>query len=155
MTLKPIVSALLLFGSLSFQALYAQRPAFTDEALVAQPGAVASPKPYLILLYGGVGCGYSQLLVKNLHRFRDCQQAEVVLLLHEPKAIILKEMPSVPDTFRTYSNAVLNHRLRKNNDIFPQVFVFRETEQLLHVKGVKKGMMERIRKAVGCGEHPL
>lgn len=131
--------------------LVAQRPVFADAALVS-PGPSFPPKPYLILVYGGVGCGYSQLLIKNLHRFQNCPEAEVILLMDQSPTVIQREMPSVADSFKTYSNAVLNHRFRKHNDIFPQVFVFRGPEQVLHLMGLKKGLISRVRRVVECGE---
>lgn len=126
-------------------------PEWKEEAFVSNGlNYKTFQRPYTMIVYGGLGCGYTQLLVQNLNRLTDCQNIDIVLLMNESKEEIYRQWPTKIDSFYTFSNQVLSYKLRKANLIFPQVFIFKEGNQLMHIKGIKREMFQRIKKSVGC-----
>lgn len=107
---------------------------------------------HLVMVYGGVGCGYSQYLLKNFQPVANCPKAKVVLLMDGSPEAIKTQMAEYLNRYPVYSNALLQHRLRKDSDIFPQVFVFDGEKEVLHIKGVKKGMLDKIKDKIGCSD---
>lgn len=130
-----------------------QFPIFTDEALIKSDSAgISKSGEYKLLVYGAIGCSYSKYLINNLNAFDNCQKLEIIILLNDTKDAILNEYPELIKRYRVYSNDILKYRLTKNNDITPQTFLFKNDEQLLHVKGVKKKMFVNIDDQVNCKE---
>lgn len=128
-----------------------QLPVFSYEALVISDSANHSTKgDYKLLIYGAIHCSYSRYLVDNLNALDDCEKMEIIVLLNDSKDSIVKEYPELIKSYRVYSNDVLKHQLAKNNDITPQTFLFKNNEQLLHIKGVKKKMFLKIEDQVNC-----
>ncbi|WP_185152844.1 hypothetical protein, partial [Fulvivirga aurantia] len=95
-------------------------------------------------------CSYSTYLIENLHAFDNCEQLEIIVLLNDKKDAIQKEYPDLIKTYRVYSNEILKHQLTKNNDITPQTFLYKNDQQLLHFKGVKKKMFMKIEDHINC-----
>lgn len=143
---------LLIFGLLPFGS-WAQSvnlPEWSAAAAVNPELSASTEATHLVLVYGGIGCGYSQYLLKNFQPVADCPKAKIVLLMDGSPEAIKTHMAEYLQRYPVYSNAVLQHRLRKDSDIFPQVFVFEGNKELLHFKGLKKGMLQKINDVIGC-----
>lgn len=128
-------------------------PIFSNGALIKSESAVILKNgEYKLVVYGAIGCSYSKYLIDNLNVFDDCQKLEIIILLNDTKDAILNEYPELIKRYRVYSNDILKYRLNKNNDITPQTFLFKNDEQILHVKGVKKKMFLKIDDQVNCNK---
>jgi hypothetical protein len=135
-------------GTLSSQEKF---PELTNDALVGtQTSNVSQQKPYKLVVFGAIGCSYSRFLIDQLNYFDDCEQLEIIILLEDSKEAILKEYPELIKTYRVYTNEILNYKLSKKQDITPQTFLFKNDEQLLYLKGVKKRMFIRINNKINC-----
>ncbi len=133
----------------------ANRPSFSAEALVNPGVAQAGPEPpYTLVINGGVNCGYCRYLVANLSAVEHCSQVRVVLLIEDQADTIRARMEPVLKLYPVYSNAVLKHRFAQGNEISPQTFLFKGNEEVLYIKGFKKNIFARIRKAVACEATP-
>lgn len=61
-------------------------PIFTNEALVKSDSSVhLQTGEYTLLVYGAIGCSYSQYLVANLNAFDPCENIEIVIVLNDSK----------------------------------------------------------------------
>lgn len=109
-----------------------------------------STKRFTILMYGALGCGYSQYLLPHMHRFANCNEANVVVLLDDARSSVLQQRPQLGDSLIVYSNNELSHQFKKDNDIFPQLMVFEGDALRYKVKGIKKEMIVQSRKLAGC-----
>lgn len=128
-------------------------PEFDEAALVSTVGKGSDGKPYTVLVYGAIGCGYSRYLIDNLNQLTPCSDsAEVLVLLDNSKEEIEQHMAGHLDSLVIFSNTVLGHRFKKKNGYYPQVFVFHEGNEIMHIMGVKKGMLTRIRKQIECDQ---
>jgi hypothetical protein len=133
----------------------AKRPSFSAEALVNPELAQPGPEPtYTLVINGGVNCGYCRYLVANLSALEPCSQVRVVLLIEDRADTIRARMAPVLKLYPTYSNAVQQHRFAQGNEISPQTFLFKGEEEVLYIKGFKKNIFARIRKAVACEGSP-
>ena len=147
-TILILFAFLSITGTLSSQEKF---PVLTNDALVgSQTSNVSHQEPYKLLVYGAIGCSYSRFLVDQLSYFEDCEQLEIIILLEDSKEAILKEYPKLIETYRVYTNDILNYKLAKKQDITPQTFLFKDGEQLLSIKGVKKRMFIKINKKINC-----
>ncbi|WP_019036951.1 hypothetical protein [Psychroflexus tropicus] len=126
-------------------------PVLTDDALVgSEISNLNHQRPYKFVVFGAIKCSYSKFLVDQLSYFDDCEQLEIIIILEDSKEAILKEYPKLIETYRVYTNEILNYKLTKNQDITPQTFLFKDGEQLLYIKGVKKRMFIKINKKISC-----
>lgn len=125
-------------------------PKLDANALVNQSFDLKSfSKPYTVVLYGGVGCGYSKFLIQNLHVLNECRSiCDIVLIMDQSKDSIVKHMPEVLQQYPVFSNELLQYRLKKKNDIFPQLLVFKNQVQINHIVGVKEGMLTNTKKLI-------
>jgi hypothetical protein len=106
-------------------------------------------KPYTLIIYGGVGCGWSKLLIQNLDILAECSsQCDIVLIMDQSKDSIAKQMSEVIEKYPTFTNKILQYKLKKKNDIFPQLLLFKNKVQIEHIVGVKEGMLTRTRKLI-------
>jgi hypothetical protein len=147
------VFGLLIFGmgnSFSQNAF----PVFDNSGLVSNNVDVKLlNKPYTILVYGSIGCGYSAYLIQHLHLLDTCKsKADIVLLMPQPKDTILKYMDTIINRYPTFSNAVINYKLSKHSDRYPQLLVFKNGIQQAHFLGLKKGMLGKVEELVLTGE---
>jgi hypothetical protein len=102
-------------------------------------------KPYTIVIYGGVGCGYSKYLIEHLNVLDECKpKADIILIMDQPKDSLVKYMEHTTLVYPCFSNATLGYRLKKKPDIFPQVLVFKHEQQIEHIIGIKEGMLTKI-----------
>lgn len=131
-----------------------QFPNLDPNALVsARYDLTALNKPYTVIIYGGVGCGFSQYLIQNLELLSACStKCDIVLIMDQPKDSITKHMQEVIDRYPTFTNTVLQYRLRKKNDFFPQLLLFRDKVQIEHIVGLKEGMLTNTRKRILEGD---
>jgi hypothetical protein len=130
-------------------------PKFTAAALVnSELARQTESKPYTLVIHGGVNCGYCRLLIANLTSLEDCAQIQVVLLIEDKADSIRSRMAPALQLYPTYSNQVLQHQFAQGNAISPQTFLFRGEEEILYVKGFKKNIFARIRKATTCANDP-
>ena len=128
-----------------------QIPNFSEKGLMGSVSAAQiADSDYKLLVYGAVNCSYSKYLIENLNAFDDCDALEIVILLNDSKNKIESEYPELIKKYRVYSNDILQYQLDKKNDLFPQTFLFKENEQLLSVKGIKKNMFVKINNEVQC-----
>lgn len=106
-------------------------------------------KPYTLIIYGGVGCGYSEYLIKNLDVLSDCKNnCDIVLIMDKDRETIYKYMGEVVEKYPTFTNTLLQYKLKKKSDIFPQALLFKNKVQISHIVGVKKGMLTKIEKII-------
>jgi hypothetical protein len=106
-------------------------------------------KPYTVVVYGGVGCGYSKFLIQNLNTLDDIRdKADIVLIMDQPKDSITMHMNQIIDLYPVFTNTLLQYKLKKKNDIFPQLLLFKNQMQVEHIIGVKEGMLTKIRDMV-------
>lgn len=149
--MKHITTTLILHGCLTLTS-YGQNafPKFDSSSLVSRNYDLRQiDKPYTVIVYGGVGCGYSKYLIQNLHVLDECRDnANIVLLMDQPKDSIIKYMDKAIDLYPTFSNAILQYKLKKKSDIFPQVLVFKEMIQVEHIVGIKEGMFTKIKTRI-------
>ncbi len=149
--MKPVV-LLLLLTFLTVLNSYGQNdfPKLEKHALANQSFDLkALDKPYTVVLYGGLGCGYSKFLIQNLHVLNECKSVcDIILIMDQPKDSIIKYMPDVVNQYPVFSNALLKYRLKKKNDIFPQLLVFKNKVQIDHITGVKEGMLTNTKKLI-------
>lgn len=144
---------LIIFFSATGWSQSVDLPEFDEAALVSTVGKGSDGKPYMVLVYGAVGCGYSRYLIDNLNQLTPCSDsAEVLVLLDNSKEEIEQHMVGHLDSLVIFSNTVLGHRFKKKNGYYPQVFVFHEGNEIMHIMGVKKGMLTRIRKQIECDQ---
>ncbi|WP_416440932.1 hypothetical protein [Phnomibacter sp. MR] len=110
-------------------------------------------KPYTLIVYGGVGCGYSQYLIENLGVLSTCKdKCDIILIMDQPKDSITKHMNNIIELYPTFTNTILQYRLRKKADIFPQLLLFKNRVQIDHVVGVKEGMLSNVKKMILVGK---
>jgi hypothetical protein len=57
-------------------------------------------------------------------------------------------MSGMMDEYPTFTNTILQYKLKKKNDIFPQLLLFKNKVQIEHIVGVKEGMLTRTRKLI-------
>ena len=106
-------------------------------------------KPYTVVVYGGVGCGYSRFLIQNLNVLDDVRdKVDIVLIMDQPKDSIVTHMNKIIELYPTFTNVLLKYELKKKNDIFPQLLLFKNQMQVEHIIGVKEGMLTKIRERV-------
>lgn len=128
-----------------------QFPVFTSEALVKSDSTILLKKgEYKVIVYGAIGCSYSRYLIDHLYAIDTCEKLEIIIVLNDPKDAISTEYPELIKKYSVYTNDILKYRLKKDNTITPQTFLFKNNEQLLHVKGVKKNMFVKIKDYVKC-----
>lgn len=125
-------------------------PLFDSNALVSKNVDVKLlNKPYTILIYGSIGCGYSTFLIQHLHVLDTCKSnADIILLMAQPKDTISKYMDTVINRYPTFSNAVMQYKPHKHLDRYPQVLVFKNGVQQLYFLGLKKGMLGKVEELV-------
>lgn len=106
-------------------------------------------KPYTLIIYGGVSCGYSQYLIKNLDVLSDCKvKCDIILIMDKDRETIYKYMGEVVEKYPTFTNTVLQYKLKKKSDIFPQSLLFKNRVQISHIVGVKNGMLTNTKKII-------
>lgn len=106
-------------------------------------------KPYTLIIYGGVGCSYSKYLIENLDVLSECKdKCDIILIMDQAKDSINKHMPAIIEKYPTFTNTILQYRLRKKSDIFPQLLLFKNKVQIDHVIGIKEGMLTRTKKLI-------
>ncbi|GAB2677733.1 hypothetical protein GCM10027036_34280 [Flavihumibacter cheonanensis] len=106
-------------------------------------------KPYTLIIYGGVGCSYSKYLIENLDVFSECKdKCDIILIMDQAKDSINKHMPTIIEKYPTFTNTILQYRLRKKSDIFPQLLLFKNKVQIDHFIGIKEGMLSRTKKLI-------
>ncbi|HAN37864.1 MAG TPA: hypothetical protein DCQ29_03095 [Chitinophagaceae bacterium] len=140
--------ALLLLG-LHVQA-QTSYPNFDSSALVLPTATqTIGSKPYTVIVYGGVGCGYSQFLIQKLDVLNDCAAlCDIVLIMDQPKDSVLKHMATTAALYPTYTNTLLQYQLRKKRDIFPQLLVFKNRVLIDHYIGIKEGMLSKTKERI-------
>jgi len=145
-----IIAVFLLGFQLQAQTSY---PSFDSSALVwPQAARNIGTKPYTVVVYGGVGCGYSQFLIQKLTVLNECAAlCDVVLIMDQPKDSVLKHMPNAAALYPTYTNTLLQYQLRKKKDIFPQLLVFKDRELVDHYIGIKEGMLSKTKERILSG----
>lgn len=106
-------------------------------------------KPYTVIVYGGVGCGYSQHLIKNLNVLDECKsKCDIILIMDQTKEIITMNMQKTLDQYPIFSNSQLQYKLKKKNDVFPQVLLFRNQLPVEHIVGIKEGMLTKLKERI-------
>lgn len=106
-------------------------------------------KPFTLVVYGGIGCGYSKYLIENLEVLSECRdKCDIILIMDQPKDSITKYMNEVVGKYPTFTNAILQYKLKKKNDNFPQLLVFKDKVQINHIVGVKEGMLTNTKKLI-------
>ena len=152
-----LINCMKLFFSILFVLCFfsanSQLPLFKNEALASMSSETVSSsdkKPYIVVLYGSLNCGYTNYLLQHIDYFTNCTQMELILLLNNSKDAIKSRLPDLINRYTIYSNDVLQHQFKTNNDIVPQLFVFKGEEQVLHFKGVKKDMFKKAKQETGC-----
>jgi hypothetical protein len=144
---------LIIFFSTTGWSQSVDLPDFDEAALVSTVSRGSTAKPYTVLVYGAIGCGYSRFLIDNLDQLTQCaDNAEVLVLLDNTKEEIGQHMSGHLDSLVIFSNAVLEHRFKKKNGHYPQVFVYHQGKAIMHIMGVKKGMLTRIREQIECDQ---
>jgi hypothetical protein len=93
-------------------------------------------KPYTLIIYGGVGCGYSK------------DKCDIILIMDQAKDSINKHMSNIIEKYPTFTNTILQYQLRKKSDIFPQLLLFKNKVQIDHVVGIKEGMLTKTKKLI-------
>jgi hypothetical protein len=106
-------------------------------------------KPYTLIIYGGVGCGYSKYLIENLEVLSECKdKCDIILIMDQAKDSINKHMSNIIEKYPTFTNTILQYQLRKKSDIFPQLLLFKNKVQIDHVVGIKEGMLTKTKKLI-------
>ena len=106
-------------------------------------------KPYTLIIYGGVGCGYSRYLINNLQVLSDCKdKCDIILIMDQAKDSIYKHMNNIIENYPTFTNMILQYRLRKKTDIFPQLLLFKNKVQIEHIVGIKEGMLTKVKNRI-------
>jgi len=145
---------LTLILTLGFQnTLLAQNsdfPTFRNEALANQ--VEIKNTEYKLLVYGGANCGFCHYLIKNLHVLDSCKQVQNYVLLGDSMEAVKKDWAGYIEKYPFYSNQILQHRFKKDNDISPLTFLFKGDEQVLYYKGLKKNMLQKIKTEIGCAK---
>lgn len=144
---------ILIFLLMMSKASFSQEsyPAFSEDALVQSDSAINwKDGKYQLVVFGAIACAYSRYLVDNFSALDQCEDLEIILLLNDEKEAILSHYPKLIKSYRVYSNTILKHRLRKGNDFTPHSFLFKDQEQLLHIKGVRKKMLLKIKQRIDC-----
>jgi hypothetical protein len=150
--MKKILLLALVWGSCNdIIAQSSNFPTFRNEAL-ANPEVATKDTEYKLLVYGGANCGFCHVLIKNLHVFDGCKQVQNYVLLGDSMDAVKKDWADYLDKFPFYSNQVLQHRFKKDNEISPLTFLFKGDEQVLYFKGLKKDMLQKIKTEIGCAK---
>jgi hypothetical protein len=141
--LIPLILIVTVFGTRSFGQN--QFPNLDTNALVNRIFDLDKlTKPYTLLIYGGVGCGYSKYLIENLDVLAECKdKCDIILIMDQAKDSINKHMPNIIEKYPTFTNTILQYRPRKKSDIFPQLLLFKNKMQIDHVLGIKEGMLTK------------
>lgn len=149
--MKLWITLLLLLSNLGFTG-YCQNsfPLFNSSALVSKNYDLKQlNKPYTIVIYGGVGCGYSRFLIQNLNTLHDIRdKADIVLIMDQPKDSISMHMNEIVEQYPTFTNTRLQYKLKKKKDIFPQLLLFKNQKQTEHIIGVKEGMLTKLKEKI-------
>ena len=107
----------------------------------------------MMIVYGSIGCGWSSALIERLNNYdsliSNCNKLELVLLMDQDLELINEHMQRYYNSFPVYSNDILKIDIKKS-DIYPQTFLYHKDQQIMHIRGVKKGMLTKILKKVGC-----
>jgi hypothetical protein len=121
-------------------------PVLDSNALVSgEYGKVLLQKPYTIIVYGSIGCGYSKYLVDNLNGLNQSRsKADIIIIMAQPKDTILRYMDSTSKLYPVFSNAVLQYKLKKHSDRFPHLILFKNGVQRKHILGIKKGILRKV-----------
>lgn len=89
-------------------------------------GSLASPnvdlkqinKPYTIVVYGRVGCGWSKLLINHLDVLDECRsKADIILIMDQPKDSLVRYMDKIIENYPTFSNVTLGYKNLKKRQI--------------------------------------
>lgn len=125
-------------------------PSFNSNALVSGNYDTAFlNKPYTIVVYGSIGCGYSKYLIDNLNILDESKgKAAIFLIMAQSKDTILKYMDSISKVYPTFSNTVLQYQLKKHSDRFPHLLLFKNGIQREHILGIKKGMLTKVNNII-------
>jgi hypothetical protein len=106
-------------------------------------------KPYTLIIYGGVGCGYSKFLIESLDVLSECKdKCDIILVMDQAKDSINKHMANIIEKYPTFTNTILQYRLRKKSDIFPQLLLFKNRLQIDHIVGLKEGMLTKTKRII-------
>lgn len=106
-------------------------------------------KPYTVVIYGSVGCGYSKYLIENLGVLSECKnRCDIILIMDQEKDYINKHMNNIIEKYPTFTNTILQYKLKKKSDIFPQLLLFKNKAQIDHIVGVKKDMLTKTKKRI-------
>lgn len=106
-------------------------------------------KPYTLIIYGGVGCGYSKYLIDNLDVLEECRtKCDILLIMDQPKDHVIRHMKKAADTYPTFTNTILQYQLKKKNNFFPQLLIFKNKAQIHHVIGIKEGMLSKVKQLI-------
>lgn len=125
-------------------------PVLPDSLLLhTQPKHTRQGKPFQAIVYGGVNCGFTRVLIENIHQFGSCTQWDVAVVLTDSRETILKTYPLLVRDYPVFSNQEINWSFKKD-DISPQIFLFHEGTLIHHVKGVKEGMITKMKAKAGC-----
>lgn len=149
--MKKILTVLVFFKFILSVSAQEQLPQFNNEALISPDSInILEKTEYKLLVYGAINCSYSRYLIDNLIIFNDCKNLEIIILLNDSRDFILQEYSEIIKKYKVYSNEILKHSLKRNNDFTPQTFLFKEGEEILHVKGVKKKIFVKINNQIKC-----
>lgn len=147
-----IISFFLVILTILIYPTYGQNsfPKLDSSALVSKNCNVKElNKPYTVVIYGGVTCGFSKYLIQNLEALDECRMsADIILIMDQPKDSVAKYMSEEIEKYPTFTNTVLKYQLKKKRDIFPQLLVFKNQAQVDHIIGIKKGMLTKTKNHI-------
>ena len=106
-------------------------------------------KKYTLIVYGGVGCSYSKYLIENLEVLSECKdKCDIILIMDQGKDSIEQHMRNIIEKYPTFTNTILQYRLKRKADIYPQLLLFKNKVQIEHIIGVKEGMLTKTKKII-------
>ncbi|KAB7731069.1 hypothetical protein F5984_09640 [Rudanella paleaurantiibacter] len=68
--------------------------------------------------------------------------------MDQPRDSLAKYMGQTAEKYPTFSNVTLGYRLKKKNDVFPQILVFKDNVQVDHIIGLQKGMLRKLKNRI-------
>ena len=127
-------------------------PNLKSSAQVNQPLQFDSTKLYTIIVYGGLGCPYSGLLIKNLDTLDSCSAlTNTILIMNEEKDTLQKYMKSSISKYLIYSNKRLKFKLKRKRKWFPQLMVYKNGIQVYHKIAPGGNALDEVREIVLSG----
>lgn len=120
-------------------------PKFENKEALVNPELFSGElsKPYQLVVYAALGCGFSAFLIDELADFQHTDFVDVVIIEWDQPEAIRHHMADKLNEYPIWSNAVLKAKMRRKK-AFPQYMIYKNQELLYHNLGAHAYSMDNL-----------